>query len=327
MRILGQQLQGQGFGIRGRALLNFSVAPGQASGPANRSQLPPGAGALRRFLIFAALLALCFAGPFGNLVRFAFESNLFSYVLLVPFISGYLVWVRRKDVALTARGAYLLAAIAAAVGFGLLMAARPGFSGVWIEASGNLLTIQMLSFSFLLWSGGFVFLGWQTMRALAFPALFLVFVAPIPLSIVGTLETVLQHASADWSYRLIELAGIPVYRSGINFHMPGIAFSVAQECSGIRSTLVLFLSSLVAGHLFLRTAWRRWVFASIVIPLGIARNAFRILVLAVLCARVDPSYIHSSIHRNGGPVFFVLSLVPFGIILFWLWRTERKGKR
>ncbi len=161
----------------------------------------------------------------------------------------------------------------------------------------------------------------------AFPALFLLFMAPIPPSIVKMLETGLQHASAELSYRLIVLSGIPVFRSGTDFLMPGVAFSVNRECSGIRSTLVLFICALLAGHIFLRTSWRRWVLSLIVIPLGVARNAVRILVLAVLCVRVDPSYIRSPLHRSGGPVFFILSLVPLGFVLFWFWRAEEKGCR
>ena len=298
------------------------------SRPDSQTANPPppfvNSAAVRRFLIFAVLLAASFLGPFRGLVRFALDEDLFSYVLLVPFISLYLAWVRREGLARAPAGARWPAVITAAAGLGLLAAAWRGGEAL---APATLLAAQMLSFCCLLWSGGFALLGSRTMRALAFPALFLVFMAPIPPSIVGMLETGLQHASADLSYRLIVLAGIPVFRSGVDFHMPGIAFSIAQECSGIRSTLVLFMCSLVAGHLFLRTAWRRWVFALLVIPLGIARNAVRILTLAWLCVRVDPSYIHSPLHRSGGPLFFALSLIPFGLVLLWFWHAERKSRR
>jgi exosortase len=144
--------------------------------------------------------------------------------------------------------------------------------------------------------------------------------APIPTPIVTMMESALQHASAELAYIFIKISGIPIFRSGLSFHMPGISMSVAPQCSGIRSTIVLFLTSLVAGHLFIRKAWGRWFLVLFVIPLGIARNAFRILVLAYLCVRIDPSYIDSPIHHQGGPIFFVLSLIPFGIVLFLLRR-------
>jgi len=60
-----------------------------------------------------------------------------------------------------------------------------------------------------------------------------------------------------------------------------------------------------------------------VIPLGIVRNAFRILVIGLLCVHVGPHMIDSLIHRRGGPFFFVLSLVPLFLLLWWLRRRER----
>lgn len=208
------------------------------------------------------------------------------------------------------------AAIPAIAGLAFLIG---GITG----ASEEVLTFQIIAYCCLLWSGGLFFLGLATMRWAAFPALFLIFMAPIPPRLLLLMETVLQHFSADAAYVFIKWAGIPVFRSGLDFGMPGIALSVAPECSGIRSTLVLFMTSLVAGHLFLQRAWTRWLFALLVLPLGVLRNGFRILVLAYLTVRVDPSYIHSPIHHQGGPIFFVLSLIPFGIVLFFLRKIKK----
>ena len=99
---------------------------------------------------------------------------------------------------------------------------------------------------------------------------------------------------------------------------------VAQECSGIRSSWVLFISSLIASHMFLRTRWRRLVLVAFVIPLGIIRNGFRIVVIGLLCVHVGPHMIDSIIHRRGGPFFFVLSLVPLTLLLWWLRSQEKR---
>jgi len=34
--------------------------------------------------------------------------------------------------------------------------------------------------------------------------------------------------------------------------------------------------------------------------------------------------INSWIHRHGGPVFFALSLIPFGLILIWLYKSDSR---
>jgi exosortase/archaeosortase family protein len=115
---------------------------------------------------------------------------------------------------------------------------------------------------------------------------------------------------------------VPFLRAGAVFQLPNITIEVAQECSGIRSSWVLLMTSILAANLFLKTSWRRFALVAFVIPLAILRNGFRILVIGLLCVNVGPQMIHSVIHRRGGPVFFVLSLIPLFLLLWWL----RKGE-
>jgi exosortase len=185
----------------------------------------------------------------------------------------------------------------------------------------------VLAFYLLLSGGGFFLLGSRVMRGAAFPFLFLLFMIPPPAKVMEIAEIGLQYASAETAIRFIKLTGTPVYREGLVFVMPRLAIEVARECSGIRSSLVLFITSLVAGNVLLSHWWTRLILALIVIPLGIVRNAIRVLVISMLSVHVDASYIHSPIHRQGGPIFFALSLVPFAIILFWLKRIESRNIR
>jgi exosortase/archaeosortase family protein len=67
--------------------------------------------------------------------------------------------------------------------------------------------------------------------------------------------------------------------------------------------------------------------ALFVIPLAILRNGFRIFVIGELCVHVSHDMINSWIHRKGGPVFFVLSLIPFFLLLAWLRKSEFKSQK
>ena len=171
---------------------------------------------------------------------------------------------------------------------------------------------------------GVAVFGAGLMRAVAFPASFLMFTVPLPTFFTDWLEGFLQHASADAASALFTSCGATVFHEGLFFRLPGIAIEVAKECSGIHSSLVLMITSLVAGHLFLRSPWKKTVLALAVIPLGIIRNGFRIFTLGTLCVHVNPNIIDSPLHHRGGPIFFVLSLVPFFALLFLLRRSERR---
>jgi exosortase len=81
---------------------------------------------------------------------------------------------------------------------------------------------------------------------------------------------------------LFAISGTPILRNGALFELPGITIEVAQECSGIRSSWVLFITTLAASYLFLRSGWKRAVLIAFVIPLAIVRNALRIWVIGLL---------------------------------------------
>ena len=170
------------------------------------------------------------------------------------------------------------------------------------------LALMTLAFVSFVAAGGFVFLGSEWMAAAAFPIAFLIFMIPLPDGAVQWLEKASQLASAEVAAVYFNMSGTPLVRAGTVFELPGIVLEVAQECSGIRSSWVLFITSVLAAHLFLKSPWRRIVLVAFVIPLGILRNGFRILVIGLLCVHVGPHMIDSIIHRQRRP--FLLRAVP-----------------
>jgi len=283
---------------------------------------PPNHRKLWRFgggACFAVVLLAAFGQPLLALMNYVAASELFSYILLVPFVSAYLLYLRRDQLPKNYVIDLPLAIVFLAVGFGVLMLrycldfARPA-------PAGNLyLVLSTISFLCCLAAGGFFFFGRGWMRAAAFPLAYLIFMVPMPNAMADALETASKYASADVANILFHLSGTPFLRAGPVFQLPNITIEVTQECSGIRSSWVLLMTSIVAGNLFLKTPWRRLALVALVIPLAILRNGFRILVIGLLCVNVGPQMIHSLIHRRGGPLFFMLSLIPFFLVL-WLLR-------
>lgn len=279
----------------------------------------------RRFPIFLLAIAaviLAFSRPLIDLLTFASHSELYSHVILIPLISLYLVWLKRGDLSGHSAPSRLTAALAFVVGAVTL-------AGYWNEIhSGTVLAIDdrlaFLTLAFVAFIIGVcaIFLGRRALFAIGFPLGFLLFMVPFPLSMMEGIETFFQHTSAIASAGFFKLAGTPFFRNETFFQLPGINLQVAPECSGIRSSLALFITSLVAGHLFLRSPYKRALLACVVIPLGILRNGFRILVIGELCVHVSPTMIDSPIHHKGGPIFFALSLVPFSLFLWLLVRSD-----
>lgn len=269
------------------------------------------------------MLVLCFAFPLWKLFRFAAESDLYSYILLIPFIGAYLFWLERGSLPVSPRPA---GAIAAA----FLLAGAALFAAHWLwirhsfpAVADNLIT---MTFCFLLFFYGISawFWGADALRAAAFPLGFLILLVPVPSALIQAMDSLLQWGSAFVAGALFSLSGTAFAQDGLAFQLPNIKLAIAPECSGIHSTLVLFITALLTGHIFLQKPWKRIVLVLFVVPLGLLRNGFRVFVIGQLCLHLGPRMIDSPVHRKGGPIFFALSLIPLFLMLLVLLKSEKR---
>src|ERR1700682_4339042 len=218
------------------------------------------------FLVFGVFLIAVFSKPLLALAVYAAGEDLHSHILLIPFVSAYLVYIRRhalpKDYTFSVRWA-LIPLMAGAIS--LAAAWTPGVSG---RSQNDYLALIALSFVCFVAAGGFFFLGRKWMAAAAFPFAFLIFMVPMPDLVADFLETASKLASTEAASMFFNISGTPVLRDGAFFQLPNITLEVAQECSGIRSSWVLFITSLLAANMFLKKPGRRTVLVAAVIPLG-----------------------------------------------------------
>jgi exosortase C (VPDSG-CTERM-specific) len=297
--------------------------------PAPSANIPPGSTSPNQRKMwrvwsgacFVIVLLAAFAQPLLVLIIYATGSQLYSYILLVPFVSAYLLYLRRDQLPKKYVADPWLAIVSLAAGLSILVFTYwMDFVGL-MPAGNAYLVLVTLSFLCCVAAGGFFFLGRSWMRSAAFPMAYLIFMVPMPDAMADALETASKYASAEVANLFFHLSRMPFLRAGLIFQLPNITIEVAQECSGIRSSWVLFMTSILAANLFLKTRWRRFALVAFVIPLAMLRNGFRILVIGLLCVNMGPQMIHSLIHRRGGPLFFMLSLIPLFLVLWWL----RKG--
>jgi exosortase C (VPDSG-CTERM-specific) len=309
----------------GNLTTDSKPTPGAQPPPAQRLEPAGSAQQLRSFGLVTLGLALCFGIPLWDLIWFAAGSELYSYILLIPFISLYLIWLKRGSFPTCSQPARKAAAVFLTAGTVVIIAywlvLRPRLKLV----EDDYLAVMMVSFLLFFFGAGCLFLGMEILRAAIFPLGFLVFMVPIPAFLIREIDVFLQYGSAVVARGFFKLSGTPLFENGLVFQLPGITIQIAPECSGIHSSLVLFITSLLASYVFLRTPWKRAVFILAVVPLGILRNGFRVFTIGELCVHLGPQMINSPIHRKGGPIFFALSLIPLFILLVVLQKSERVG--
>jgi exosortase len=276
---------------------------------------------------FACLLAISvFAwwNPLAATLALALRDDQYTHILLILPISATLIFVDwkfdGKPQPWAIESSSRATAIIAAVCLGLALIAN-----VFPRSSSPLLydlrlTVDMLAL-IVWWIASFALcFGPRLFRRALFPLGFLLWMVPLPASFMNTLIGWLQRSSAAAAYWLFAAAGFDVVRRGLLIDLPGLTLEVAPECSSIRSSLILLLTTMVLAHLLLRSPWRKGVVVAAAIPLAVAKNGLRIFALGALATRVDPSYLTGTLHRQGGILYFLIALAA---ILVLAWRMRR----
>lgn len=272
------------------------------------------------FLLFCTI-PLCFVWvPLRNLSALVVKDNTFTYIPLIPIVSFYFVFIERKSI-------FSKISYGWAIGSALIV---PGIIGLVFNRlnllqlnsynQGSLLMLSLV----LLWSGAFaVFFGNESFQRASFPLLFLLFMIPIPEPLLSQTIFMLQRGSAKAAEWIFDMFGVPYFRQGLIFGLPGVAIRVAEECSGIRGSLALLITTVLASHLFLRKAWNKLLLCIVVVPMAILKNGLRIATLSTLAIYVNPSFLTGRLHQQGGIVFFMMGMLPIGLLLVILQKTEK----
>lgn len=276
----------------------------------------------RRFGFAVAALSLAFSKSLYGLVKLALDTDLHSHVILVPFICIYFAWIKKGELPTTSTPRKALAIAPGLTAAALLVCYWAAGS---FEAAEDALALATLAYVLLIITAALFLYGPNILKKQCFSLWFLIFLVPMPLVIQAWLNTFLQYTSAEVAYQMVKSANISIFRPGpLTFELSTIELHVAPSCSGIRSSLVLLITSIVAGELFFQSKWKRWLLVFFIIPLAIVRNGFRIFTISYLCVNVGPHMIDHWIHHKGGPLFFGLSLIPFLALLYWLWKNKKQ---
>jgi len=277
------------------------------------------------FIVFTVFLVALMYSPLRALIAYAMDTknSHASQILLIPFITATLIYLNRKKIFRTVDYSFVPGMLLMILGVGLL------FAGTTIGANlikGDYLAL-MTSAIVVLWLGGFLFFyGPAAFTTAIFPLLFLVFFIPIPGVILDPTIDFLRRGSADMAFILLRLTGMPIFRDGFFFQLPTLTIEIAKECSGIRSSISIVISSLLAGHLFLRSWWRRGILVIIAVPVLLFKNAVRISALSYLAVYYDPEWLKGELHHEGGFLFFALGLLVLYPVLKILIRIDDSSR-
>ena len=254
---------------------------------------------LKRDSILPAALALVtvflYLPVITPLVRQWLNDPNYRHGIIIPLISGYVLWTRRKELADISCGGgatfgYLLVALAA----GLLVVGTAASEFFTVRFS---LPLMLIGYALILKGTGFV-------KKALFPLLFLFMMIPLPYIIYYKISFPMQIMSAKLSAAALELFHVPVIRMGNILILPNYELEVVTACSGLRSLMTMFTLALIFAAFSGLGRVRPVILVACAVPAAIFANTLRLVITAVGAYSVSPAFAEGTLHQIAGLIVF-----------------------
>ncbi len=239
--------------------------------------------------------------------RYDNPDSHYSHGYLIPFICGYLVWLKRKELA-------ELPQSSSRAGLALIIGALLVHVGsVWTH------TFFTSGFSMMALAIGLCLYlyGPVITRSLAFPLGFLAFMFPLPLGVISAVSFPLKMMVANIGTSIMEMSGMPIVREGSVIHLTNATLSVGDPCSGIRSLIALMAMGALFAYLLRAGIGKKLLLFFISIPVAIATNVLRVCLLIFVADKLGGQWASPEhwFHTTSGlAVFFISMVVMFGLM-------------
>lgn len=183
--------------------------------------------------------------------------------------------------------------------------------GLAIQAASVVASVHFTSaFSALLVAAGLVLWlrGPRTFRVVAPPLAFLAFMIPIPLVAVAHLTLGMKLFSAEAGVRVLRGLGFEAGCEGSFLFVDTERLLLGDACSGLRSLVALLAVGFLLVHLLPLRGGGRAVAFLLVVPLALAGNVIRVVLLGVVAARFGSESLRGPIHTLAGLAVYLVAI-------------------
>lgn len=259
------------------------------------------------FLIVGLLLLVYMPALIDLVTDWATDGN-YSHGFLVPIISGYLIWRKRKELAELEKSTHWLGLAIVLAGMILFILGNGASEYFTVRVS---LVITIFGLILYLY-------GKPTIRKSWFEIIFLFFMVPIPYVIYFSATFPMQLLASKITVSILNFIGMSVVRQGNIIHLPNQSLEVAEACSGMRSLISLLALGAIYAYLTQKRLSGKIILFLSTIPIAVLGNIFRVFLTAVIVYTSDLTITEGAPHFILGSSVFIVTIVLlfiFGAIL------------
>jgi len=262
---------------------------------------------------FCLVVAAAYAPILVDMAADWARDDNYSHGFLVPFVSGYVLWVHRQRLReLVWRPSW----------FGLVVVLLGVVALVLGEIGAEQFT-KRVSFLIVIGGGILFLLGIPALRRLSFPYAYLFFMVPLPYIVYDSVAFPLKLMAARVATGVVLAMGIPIYAEGNVIYLESTTLQVADACSGIRSLMSLLALAAAFAYLTQRGKASRWLLTLAAIPIAIFTNMVRIVGTAFLTHYYGVEAAMGFFHEFAGLVVFGTALVMLFVLGLVVQRASR----
>jgi exosortase len=264
-----------------------------------------------RVLIFFSILIALGVTVFGEslyaLGAAVLHRHGSSHGLFVPFISGYLFWLKLDKIR------RMTPQVALTPGSAMMTA-----GAVIFIFSRNSTGMAFPVLSFLLIAAGLILMlfGKKVFKEVGFPLFFLAAMIPLPEAVNSQISEWMRQATTWGSVSLVKLFGIPLHRDGFDIYLPNIHLYVDHACSGVRYLLSYIVFGVAYAFRFKQSFKGRALVVMGAVPLSIAGGVLRLGVIFSSAYYIGPIMVEHRPH-------VVLSWTVFTVLLVGVIAVDR----
>ena len=275
------------------------VSPSRPTG-GRQALLPSGMDPIALGLLLLGFLAM-YVPTYVWLAQNVWAGDEQGHGPIILAVSLYLLYDKR----------HALAAIVAApepwIGVPLLLL---GLLLYTLGRSQFILFFEVVSQIVMLVAIVMLFAGRPALRLIWFALFFMLFMVPLPGSLVAVITAPLKSAVSAVAAEILYRVGYPVARAGVLLSVGPYQLLVADACAGLTSMFTLEALGLLYMNLMNYTNMRRNVaLAVLIIPIAFAANIVRVMILVLVTYHFGDAAGQGFIHGFAGMVLFLTGLL------------------
>jgi len=185
-----------------------------------------------------------------------------------------------------------------------------GLLGYIIGRSQQILLFEIGSFILLLSGALLIKRGFSALKVMWFPLFFLLFMIPLPGSVVSVLTMPMKMAVSYVAEQILFFSDYPIARNGVILQVGQYQLLVADACAGLQTLLTLEALGLFYLNLVHHTSvFRNVALAILIVPISFSANVIRVIILTLITYHFGDSAGQGFLHDFAGLVLFVSALI------------------